>query len=128
MKRTFAIALAAVAAAALFAGLVHAVLVAADISQPAAITIYGPTPRRLWASAIVALALIGVLIGGLALYRARVVSVTMDNEGRSWLWYLDRSVRSTACWFWPLPQAVRAPAMELSAEPLPWYRASSLRS
>ena len=70
MKRTVVIVLAAVAAAALFAGLVHAVLVAADISQPAAITIYGPTPRRLWASAIVALALIGVLIGGLALYRA----------------------------------------------------------
>ena len=50
MKRTFAIILAALAAAALFAGLVHAVLVAAHVSEPAATTVYGLTPRRLWAT------------------------------------------------------------------------------
>src|SRR6266404_1650022 len=69
MKRTFPIILAALAAAALFGGLVYAVLVAAHVSEPAATTVYGLTPRRLWATTIVVLALIGVVIGGLALAR-----------------------------------------------------------
>jgi len=69
MKRTFAIILAAVAAAALFAGLVHAVLVAAHVSEPAATTVYGLTPRRLWATTVAVVALIGVVSGGLALAR-----------------------------------------------------------
>ena len=69
MKRTFVITLAAVAAAALFAGLVHAVLVAANVSEPAATTVYGLTPRRLWATTVAVLALVGVVIGGLALAR-----------------------------------------------------------
>src|SRR5439155_11152683 len=70
MKRTFAIILAALAAAALFGGLVYAVLVAAHVSEPAATTVYGLTPRRLWATTVAALALVGVVIGGLALARA----------------------------------------------------------
>src|SRR5215470_12360637 len=57
MKRTFAIVLAAVAAVALFAGLVHAVLVVAHVSEPAATTVYGLTPRRFWATAAAGLAL-----------------------------------------------------------------------
>ena len=65
MKRTFAIILAALAAAALFGGLVHAVLVAAHVSEPAATTVYGLTPR--WATTVAVLALVGVVIGGLAL-------------------------------------------------------------
>jgi len=69
MKRTFALILAAVAAAALFGGLVHAVLVAAHVSEPAATTVYGLTPRRLWATTVAMLALIGVVVGGLALAR-----------------------------------------------------------
>ena len=69
MKRTFALVLAALAAAALFAALVHAVLVAAHVSEPAATTVYGPTARRIWATTVVALALIGVVIGGMALAR-----------------------------------------------------------
>jgi Family of unknown function (DUF6223) len=69
MKRTFAIILAAVAAAALFGGLVYAVLVAAHVSEPAATTVYGLTPRRLWATTVAVLALVGVVIGGLALAR-----------------------------------------------------------
>ena len=44
MKRTFAIILAALAAAALFGGLVYAVLVAAHVSEPAATTVYGLPP------------------------------------------------------------------------------------
>ena len=69
MKRAFALTLAALAAAALFGGLVHAVLVAAHVSEPAATTVYGLTPQRLWATTVVVLALVGVVIGGLALAR-----------------------------------------------------------
>ena len=69
MKRTFAITLAAVAAAALFAGLVYAVLVAAHVSEPAATTVYGLTPRRLWATTVAGVALVALIIGGLALAR-----------------------------------------------------------
>jgi Family of unknown function (DUF6223) len=69
MKRTFVILLAVVTAAALFGGLVYAVLVAAHVSEPAATTVYGLTPRRLWATTVAVLALVGVVIGGLALAR-----------------------------------------------------------
>ena len=69
MQRTVAIVLAAVAVAALFGGLVYAVLVAAHVSEPAATTVYGLTPRRLWATTVAVLALVGVVIGGLALAR-----------------------------------------------------------
>ena len=69
MKRTFAIMFAAVVAAAVFGGLVHAVLVAAHVSEPAATTVYGLTPRRLWATTVAVVALSGVVIGGLALAR-----------------------------------------------------------
>jgi hypothetical protein len=69
MKRRFVIVLATVAAIAVFAGLVHAVLVAAHVSEPAAATVYGLTPRRLWATGVVVLALAGVVTGGLALAR-----------------------------------------------------------
>jgi hypothetical protein len=70
MKRTFALILAALAAAALFGGLVHAVLVVGHVSEPAATTVYGLTPQRLWATTVAVLALIGVVIGGLALRRS----------------------------------------------------------
>ncbi len=69
MKRVFAIVLAALTSAALFAGLVYAVLLAAHVSEPAATTVYGVTPRRLWATTVAMLAVIGVLIGALALVR-----------------------------------------------------------
>src|SRR5215469_14717475 len=69
MKRTLAIIFAALAAAALFGGLVYAVLVAAHVSEPAATAVYGLTPRRLWATAAAVLALVGVVIGALALAR-----------------------------------------------------------
>ncbi|HKA05941.1 MAG TPA: DUF6223 family protein [Gemmataceae bacterium] len=69
MKRTFALILAALTVAALFGGLVYVVLMVAHVSEPAATTVYGPTPRRLWATAVAALALAGAVIGGLALAR-----------------------------------------------------------
>jgi hypothetical protein len=69
MKRTFVIVIAVLAAAALFGGLVHAVLMAAHVSEPAAATVHGLTPRRLWATTAAGLALAGVALGGLALAR-----------------------------------------------------------
>ncbi len=69
MKRTFVVVIVALAAAALFAGLVHALLVATHLSEPAATTVQGMTPRRLWATAAIVLALAGVVIGGLAVAR-----------------------------------------------------------
>ena len=74
MKRTFVLVLVALAAVAVFAGLVHAVLVAAHVSAPAATTVYGLTPRRLWASAASGVALVSVVIGGLALRRSVHIS------------------------------------------------------
>jgi Family of unknown function (DUF6223) len=75
LKRAFVIVVAAVAATAFFAGLVHAVLVAAHVSEPAATTVHGPTPQRLWASTVALLGLVGVVIGTLALARSRRVAL-----------------------------------------------------
>jgi uncharacterized protein DUF6223 len=69
MKRTFTLILAALVAVALFGGLVHVVLVAAHVSEPAATTVHGLTLQRLWATTVAALALVGVVIGGLAVAR-----------------------------------------------------------
>jgi hypothetical protein len=69
MKRTFALVLAALAAAGLFGVLVYTVLLAAHVSEPAATTVQGLTPRRLRATIVAVLALVGVIIGGLALAR-----------------------------------------------------------
>jgi hypothetical protein len=67
---TSAILVGALAAVFLFAGLVYAVLFAAHMSEAAATTVQGPTPRRLWATMVALLALIGVIVGGLALRRS----------------------------------------------------------
>jgi len=69
MKRTFALILAAMAAIALFAALVHFVLVAGHVSEPAATTVHGLTPRRLWATTVAVLALASAVIGVVALAR-----------------------------------------------------------
>jgi len=69
MKRSVAIVLAVAAAGAVFAGLVYAVLVATQLSEPAGATVYGPTARRLWATGAAGLTLVGAGIGVLALAR-----------------------------------------------------------
>jgi len=69
MKRTFVLVIAVLAGVALFVGLVHAVLVATHLSEPASTTVQGFTPRRLWATTVVGVSLVGVVIGGLALAR-----------------------------------------------------------
>ncbi len=79
MKRTFLLVMAALAALALFGGLVHAVLVLAQLSTPAAKTVYGATTGRLWASAAAVLALISFVLGARALRQSWVVR---DGSGR----------------------------------------------
>lgn len=69
MKRTLGMVLAIAAAAALFGALVYGVLMVAHLSEPAATTVQGLTPRRLWATVTALLALAGVVIGGLELAR-----------------------------------------------------------
>lgn len=70
MKRILALIFGTLAAAVLFVGLVYVVLTVAHASQPAATNVYGPTTRRLWATTAALLALVGVIIGGLALRRS----------------------------------------------------------
>src|SRR6476646_10234358 len=70
VKRTLSITLAAAGAVILFGGLVYAVLVAANVSEPAAITVQGLTPRRLWAITAALLGLSGVIAGWLAAFRS----------------------------------------------------------
>jgi uncharacterized protein DUF6223 len=70
MKRSFVLIFAAMAAIALFAALVHIVLVAAHVSEPAATTVHGLTPRRLWATTVAVLAVASAVIGALALVRS----------------------------------------------------------
>jgi hypothetical protein len=64
MKRTLTLILGTLAAATLFGRLVYAVLVTADISEPAASAVYGLTPRRFWATAAAAVALVGWALAG----------------------------------------------------------------
>jgi hypothetical protein len=81
MKRIYVLILAGLAAVILFVVLVHAVLVAAHLSEPAATTVHGLTPRRFWATAAAGLALVGVVIGGLALGRPASFSGTASRVG-----------------------------------------------
>ena len=80
MKRTFVLILAAVGAVAVFGWLVHMVLVAAHLSEPAPTTVYGMTPRRLWATAVAVLALVAVVIGGWLSANPPVVWVTVTGR------------------------------------------------
>ena len=107
MKRTFAIILVALAAVALFGGLVYAVLVAAHISEPAANTVYGPTSRRLWATAVAVMAQIrpGFLIGGEVRYLRKYDGIGLEEFAGQALFvgptaYLQLSERSRLTIAW----------------------------
>jgi hypothetical protein len=69
MKRTLTLVLASLVAFAVFAGLVHLVLVATHRADPAATTVYGVTYQRVWASIAAGVALVSVVTGGVALTR-----------------------------------------------------------
>ena len=82
MKRTFSYIFITLATLAIFVGLVHAVLVTAQVSEPATTTIYGPTTRRIWASTAAMLALISVIIG-VRTFRQSTVSI---NARKTKIW------------------------------------------
>lgn len=69
MKRTLSLILALLVAVAVFAGLVHLVLVATHRADSAATTVYGLTAQRLWATIAAGVALVSVVTGGMALTR-----------------------------------------------------------
>ncbi|GHO85108.1 DUF6223 family protein [Dictyobacter formicarum] len=69
VKRIFTFILAFLAAIVLFGVLGEAVLMATHLSDPAATTVYGPTPQRLWATTAATLGLIALVIGWRALRR-----------------------------------------------------------
>jgi hypothetical protein len=83
MKRTFALVLGALAAVALFGGLVLSVLLAAHLSEPAATTVHGLTTRRLWATTSAVVALAGLVMGGLAQRRSGIDIRTGDVKIRA---------------------------------------------
>ena len=55
----------------------------AQVSEPAATTVYGLTPRRLWATTVALLAVAGVIIGGLALRRSDGRADTRSGRSRA---------------------------------------------
>jgi len=75
MKRAFAMILVGLASVAVFAALVHLVLAAAHLSDSAANTVQGLTPRRIWATVAIALG----IAGSMALVRA---ARGIGNRGR----------------------------------------------
>jgi hypothetical protein len=79
MKRTLSLILALLVAFAVFAGLVHLVLVATHRADPAATTVRGLTAQRLWAAIAAGLALVSVVTGRMALTRraTRIAIVVM---------------------------------------------------
>jgi hypothetical protein len=71
MKSIIVRILSAAAAASVFLGVVYVIMVLTKRSEPAAHTIYGPTARRMWATASAGLALVGLGVGSLAFTRFR---------------------------------------------------------
>jgi hypothetical protein len=69
MKRTLSLVLASLVLFAVFAGLVHLVLVATHRADSAATTVQGLTRQRLWAAIAVGLALVSGVTSALALTR-----------------------------------------------------------
>ena len=63
VKRTFTYLIVAVVAIALYFGLVHLVLMAANVSKSAPSTVYGLTSKRQFALVALGLALISVIFG-----------------------------------------------------------------
>ena len=79
MKRVFTMIVVGLVAAVLFAALVHAVLVAAHVSDSAPTTVRGLTPRRIWAIMADAVGIAAVLAGSMSLRRA---ALGIGNRGR----------------------------------------------
>ena len=81
MRRTLIIIAAGLGATAVFAVLVHCVLVVAHASEPAANTVHAFTARRAWATTASLVALVGVFSGGMATYRSFRHAGTFERRG-----------------------------------------------
>ncbi len=69
MRRNLGVMLITLGVLVLFGGFVYGVLVAGRVSEPAAVTVQGLTPRRAWATGTVVLSMAGVIVGGRAVTR-----------------------------------------------------------
>lgn len=63
LKRIFTYILIALCAIAIYFGLVHLILIAANVSKSAPTTVYGLTSRRQWALIVLGVALVSVIFG-----------------------------------------------------------------
>jgi len=82
VKRTFIYIIVAVAAIALYFGLVHLVLMAANVSKSAPSTVYGLTSKRQFALVALGLGLLSVIFGWRTFRKsARHTSIL---SGKSW--------------------------------------------
>ena len=82
VKRTFTYIIVALAAIALYFGLVHLVLMAANVSKSAPSTVYGLTSKRQFALVALGMALISVVFGWRAFRKS--ASHTSILNGKSW--------------------------------------------
>jgi hypothetical protein len=77
MKRTVSLIFISLVAVAVFAGLVHLVLVATHRADPAPTTVHGLTLQRLWATAAAGVALVSDVTAGVALARRATRGATV---------------------------------------------------
>ena len=82
VKRTFTYIIVALAAIALYFGLVHLVLMAANVSKSAPSTVYGLTSKRQFALVALGMALISVVLGWWVFRKsARHISIPNSKKG-----------------------------------------------
>ena len=82
VKRTFTYILVALAAVALYAGLVHLILMAANVSKSAPSTVPGLTSKRQFALVTLGLALLSVILGWRSFRKS--AAHTSILHGKSW--------------------------------------------
>jgi uncharacterized membrane protein len=83
IKRTFTYILVTLAAIALYFGLVHLILMAANVSKSAPSTVYGLTSKRQFALVTLGLGLLSVIFGWLTFRKS--TRHTPIRTGKSWL-------------------------------------------
>jgi uncharacterized membrane protein len=82
IKRTFTYILVTLAAIALYFGLVHLILMAANVSKSAPSTVYGLTSKRQFALVTLGLGLLSVIFGWLTFRKS--TRHTPIRNGKSW--------------------------------------------
>jgi len=82
VKRTFTYVLITIAAIAMYFGLVHLILMVANVSNPTPSTVYGLTSKRQFALVALGLALLSAILGWRAFRKSS--AHTSILHGRSW--------------------------------------------